>query len=265
MTEAPRPPTERVRIARLAPGFDAGCLSDQIIRLDLGEAKTLKATADGSVIRLTIPGIDGPAGIDAVLKTHPIGGARRTFQSKTGTTRGHRAFRAGVALAARGVRTAQPIALLTGLDRDKPVETLVTRAVEGNTLLQHIHDRESMDEAQRRTLATSVGAQLRLMLASGLYNRDHKPSNLLVDDGDQPVVVDTVAIRPAPLRTRALRRMLVSLGTEPLGIGVPVALRDAARCVRAAGGDTGLLRSVIDEILSKPDPRPTDDPLAGDA
>ena len=59
---------------------------------------------------------------------------------------------------------------------------LLRELVQGQGLSQH-------------ELARAVGAQVRAILNAAGYNRDHKPSNLLVHPDSGPIVLDTVAIR----------------------------------------------------------------------
>lgn len=75
-------------------------------------------------------------------------------------------------------------------------------------------------------IAREVGRQIASMIAHGRFNRDHKPSNLIVvwRGGRAGVaVIDCVAILPLWRGGGAggsLERMLASLCIEPLGIGV---------------------------------------------
>lgn len=263
MNDAPNPPTERLKLVQVAEGYHGPAITQLVGAADPARGTWMKRARGGSVLGITLPAADSGKDLPVVLKTHPISSPRRRVQALTGTSRGARAYRAGHKLLDAGVRTVEPIALLTGRDRGRPVETLVMQYVRGPTLLDVIRAAETTTRRERRAVAGAVGLQLRRLVDAGLYNRDHKPSNLIVTGpfDSQPVILDAVAIRPAPIRDRALRRMLTSLGTEPRGVGSPVGLRDAVRCASRAGASHTLLRDVIQAVSAKRDPRPRDNPL----
>ncbi|MBL8762614.1 MAG: hypothetical protein JNL50_15065 [Phycisphaerae bacterium] len=76
-------------------------------------------------------------------------------------------------------------------------------------------------------IARELGRQVRRMIAHARFNRDHKPSNLVVlSHAGRPsvAVIDCVAILPLSRgggAGAALERTLASLYIEPLGVGVP--------------------------------------------
>lgn len=138
--------------------------------------------------------------------------------------------------------TAQPLAMLSLRDHPHlPAGTyLAMHALDGQTLLDHLaHIARlpaiTVGDAVRaqHALADAAGALVANLLraqppkARPRYNRDHKPSNLIVTaispDHAELAIIDTVAIDPHPALshpTLPLRRMLFALIVEPLGCGV---------------------------------------------
>lgn len=86
--------------------------------------------------------------------------------------------------------------------------------------------RRAVGVREELAIAREVGRQIASMIAHGRFNRDHKPSNLIVvwRGGRAGVaVIDCVAILPLWRGGGAggsLERMLASLCIEPLGVGV---------------------------------------------
>lgn len=138
--------------------------------------------------------------------------------------------------------TAQPLAMLSLRDhRHLPQGTyLAMHALDGQTLLEHL---DQIARLPAITVGDAVRAQHALADAAGAlvanllraqppkarprYNRDHKPSNLIVTaispDRAELAIIDTVAIDPHPAfahPTLPLRRMLFALIVEPLGCGI---------------------------------------------
>lgn len=75
-------------------------------------------------------------------------------------------------------------------------------------------------------IAREIGRQVARLIEHGRFNRDHKPSNLIVvrrPGGVRVAVIDCVAILPlwrGGGAGAAMERMLASLCIEPMGIGV---------------------------------------------
>jgi len=138
--------------------------------------------------------------------------------------------------------TAQPLAMLSLRDHAHlPAGTyLAMHALDGRTLLDHL---ALMAKGPSIVVGDAVRAQHALADAAGAlvanllraqppkarprYNRDHKPSNLIVTalspDHAELAIIDTVAIDPHPAfshPTLPLRRMLFALIVEPLGCNV---------------------------------------------
>ena len=203
------PPTHDATIARADPSIEADALLRSIRDADWpGDAELLKQRPDGTVCRRTLDGRD------VVLKTEPTGGAYRTLQVRVGASRARRAWDGASWLTAHEIRTARPLLLIDGFSDGGRAECIVLEAVEGSTLLDHLEQRP--DPARLDGLADAVGRDIAAMFRAGRYNRDHKPSNLIVHPtGPAVTVIDTVAIRPIAPGLEPLERMLASLATEP--------------------------------------------------
>lgn len=195
-------------------------------------------------------------------------------------------------LAAHGLRTASPIAVLA--DRDSL--WLITEWLDGPTVLDRLAAPPDDTGPDLPAVAESLGSQVAQLINQGRFNRDHKPSNLillrararrtpgLTDDRARPLlpviaIIDTVAIRrTAPIpggRARAAARMLASLLIEPAGVGHPPPSwwlpRLAAACARgfrAPSPPADALASRLTElalarVTRHGDPSPRTNPLGG--
>jgi len=237
-------------------------------------ARVLKEHEGGRVIAAEI------GGKGVVLKAWPSRGLKRRVQRLTGTTRGHRHWQGAERLARAGVATAKPLLLTTARLDGAPVVALVMERVEGSTLLAHLAD-GTMSERDGDALAAAVGEQVGLIVRSGLFNRDHKPSNLIVSGvggGRASVaVVDCVAVRRSRgRRLRPMARMIASLLIEPAGVGSPMPMPTVqaifesavAAAFPAASDDLRrrltwvVVRLVGKRVAAHGDPTPLHDPLA---
>jgi tRNA A-37 threonylcarbamoyl transferase component Bud32 len=140
-----------------------------------------------------------------------------------------------------GVRVLEPTALVHERGGCQWSQALITPHVPAPTLKQWVHDQRNSSESsaamreQRRRVAQSVGHQIGTISASGLSNRDHKATNLLIDErcaaGQQPPLL----IDPAGLRRRqsdqAIYRMLALLA-QTAERGGPITLREKLTCLR---------------------------------
>lgn len=172
---------------------------------------------------------------DCVVKLWEPRGVWARLKLLFGGSRARRHWRGADRLVSIGVSSARPLALAREFGNGPPREWLVLEFVPGRTLIDTL-DRPELSVRAQHTLAAAVGLQVGAIVRAGLYNRDHKPSNLIVSfDGSRPTitVLDTVAIRrcpPASLRRAA--QMLASLHLEPSGLGCPARAGLRARCVR---------------------------------
>ncbi|MDX2016616.1 MAG: hypothetical protein SFY95_03120 [Planctomycetota bacterium] len=135
-------------------------------------------------------------------------------------------------LRAQNLPTAEPLVLASRRSRAGLEELLVLAHVPGKTLLEHLAD-ASLPVRLQHVLAREAGRLVAAMVLPapdmrGRFNRDHKPSNLLVPRltpaGAEIAVIDTVDLRPILRPKQAAgfaRRMLASMVIEPTGCGVP--------------------------------------------
>ena len=217
------PPSERVTAVRTAAGSAEEAFVVQRA-LQQGTwrsgAAVLKESAGGCVFEAQI------AGKSYVLKTHPVRTLQDRVRSSLGRSKLARQWRGAEILTTIGVRTAAPVLLARGLDESgELLEVLVIECLQGKSLLEHLRD-DDLDANEQRLLTESMAVDLEAMWLRA-FNRDHKPSNLIVvpddDRGLRCAVVDTVGVR-ALRGVRAgsdhkLARMLASLYIEPLGTG----------------------------------------------
>ncbi len=182
----------------------------------------------------------------------------------------HREVKGAAVLTGANVRTAVPLALCRG----NRTQCLILRHVPGRTLLECMAD-ANLTGAQRQRIAISIGRQLRQMGEQGVMNRDHKPSNLIVDEGvaGEPLVtvIDAAGVFQAPVRGWGMPAMLASLVIEPIGCTLRLRGRDVVRVLHQVIKDDGLgqWKSVRDllgaarQIVAEHgDPTPTVNPLA---
>lgn len=247
----------------------------------LAAAQILKDDRRATVLRMD----DTPCGA-VVVKTRLLNRFRDRLDTLLRRTQLERQIRGARTLQRIGVATAEPLLLVRGVDRAALTarESLVTRALPGRTLL-HLMDDSAGRQVHapsfdvQRAVAHTLGCQLQRFAAAGLFNRDHKPSNLIVMFDDSPpeiAVIDTVAIRRDRVRDGGLR-MLTSLMLEPIGCGCPPPRTMRMRTLIAATTDDShprgapliarkaAWRAVAQAIHEHGDPRPRVNPLDRDA
>ena len=239
-----------------------------------GSAHTLKRDTRSVVVRgaVTIAG----APTDVVVKSRRLTRPKDLLSLAAGRTQALRHWRAAEWLASVGVPTAAPLLLFRQRSGVTLTETLVLAAVPGRTLLHELHDLRrgfsALGVRQRHALAAEIGRQITSITRHHRFNRDHKPSNLIVappSPGLPPrvAVIDCVGIRRDSARVGAAR-MLTSLMLEPLGVGCPPPLPLRMRCLAALlGPDTPrsarktAWRAIARLISDHGDPTPSINPL----
>lgn len=284
------PPHQSIRISRIAPGEDSQSWASAIATLDHEPSLTLlKETAHSAVWRAE-PSVAG-ARVPIVAKVHELRGIAARAKQTLGQSKAHRQWRGAAWLSSHGFATAQPIALCAGTNDAGPCECLVIEALSGWTVLDYLAGidplagdapapdadaidagaLDAVDEATLAAIASAAGAGIGRMVALKRYNRDHKPSNLIVIDESPATiaVIDTVAIRPAGSAPEFdLVSMLKSLVLEPRGLGfeVPRWWLELA-CAGAIGalgkriGPSDLADAVETAALLHGNPRPEDVPI----
>lgn len=135
-------------------------------------------------------------------------------------------------LRAAGIPTSPPLAIVDvrahGGNRER---WLVLAALPGESLAQVC--KRGGDTPQ---LAREVGELVRTIGNHGLFNRDHKASNLIVTPEGGVGVIDTVAIRKAS-GAEPRRRMLLAMCKELRGISAMPRRTQLMRCLLAASDD----------------------------
>jgi hypothetical protein len=180
-------------------------------------ARTIKKDGPASVLRASL------LQRDVVVKQWVW---RPTLKGLFGLDRASRQWRGAQWLEAHGFPTARCLVLATSPRANYPHHRyLVMEAIEGTTLLEHLA-RHDLTVRQQHTLARALARQLVALTLAGRYNRDHKPSNLIVqnlESGEPTIaIIDTVAIRKLrPWRRADLYAMFISLVLEPVGCGCP--------------------------------------------
>lgn len=269
-------PVSPLRSRRAAPGIDADAWSAALAALDPATLTTLKEDASTAVLAGTLLG--EPVVLKAWRLTAPVARLR----AHLGLSRAHRQWHGAALLVRHALPTAAPIALLFDTRDAPPAEWLILPRLTGPTLLDLlavIHaDPRAVPARAQHALARALGEQLHRFSAVGLFNRDHKPSNLIITTppAGEPHVIDTVAIRPVRSGDwRPLRRMLTSLMLEPLGCRVPprraLRLRVLATLIAAQSPALprdlrrqalrGAWQSITRLIEAHGDPTPKVDPL----
>jgi hypothetical protein len=225
---------DRVHVRRAARGTDPEAWA-RALRGPLA-GRALKSDGPAWVRRCTL------LGRDVVVKCRPHG-AREGLKRLFGRTRGDRHWRGAEWLVSRGFHTAEPILLADALVDHIPSELLITEFVDAPSLLDLLAAHPSrLGVKQEHEVARAVARLVHAMLLEGRYNRDGKPSNLLIAptlDGEggafRVIVLDCVAIRRGR-SFRVYKRSLVNLLLEPMGTGCMPRLALCARVVHELVG-----------------------------
>lgn len=283
-----RPPDLSRLSISAAPGEDPESWLDALRRADWAGAAVLKEESGDWVCRLDLH----------------VGGRRRTVVAKRRAVRGpwnalkillrlgrfDRHRRGALWLLDHGFVTARPLLHLRRAGVAAAEELLILEFLPGRTLLEALARRGTGIRLEH-AIARRIGRQIARLGAAGRYNRDHKPSNLLLVGGDGPeqarhggdaapevAILDCVAIRRG---RRGAPAMFASLAIEPLGTGclprralcmtaIDAWARDAARGGEAGGSAAAARRRAAARacwraarrlVVEHGDPRPRSDPL----
>ncbi|MFB3430947.1 MAG: hypothetical protein ABL309_08500 [Phycisphaerales bacterium] len=270
-------PTSRVRVVipSVSDGTElAGAKARSIARAVCAESFGASARVIKSDDRTTVLAGEA-AGYPVVVKALALDRAIDRIRSVVRRTRHWRQARGAAAVASAGLRVCHTHAIVRGTDPSgHRVEALIIERVEGPTLLRFASER-SVGSGDDRELLDRLGEDVGKLVRAGRFNRDHKPSNIIVEtqpDGRPvPVLIDTSDIRRARTN-RSLDEMLAKLLIEATGTSVQVRTRDRLRIARVALGCSGQRRELRDVLASVErivdahgDPTPKDDPLAFDA
>lgn len=242
-----------VRVDRLCGGEDPAAWEEELSSVRLDPARAFKVDGGVGVYPAKI------MGRDVVVKVWDMSSFWSRVKSWARVSRAWRHWRGAVWLAENGILTARPFVLARDRGPRGHREWLVMERLDGPTLLDVV---TSGKESTRRehALAAAAADQVSAMVGRGRYNRDHKPSNLVVgsrETGEPTLaVIDCVAILPCRrFDFGAMRRMLFCLAIEPMGVGRPVR---RSLCMRAlttiqAGS---WWSEIAGMVVSHGDPRP---------
>ena len=201
------------------------------------------------------------------VKVRAVPGVLDRLRFRLGGTDLTRAHLGAALLTARGFESPGVRVLALVRDGGAWFEVLVANWAKGAPMIRRWCD---AGEAERNELAQLAGALIGALSAKGVFNRDAKPSNVVVD-GEVLSLIDVGGVRLAGEdRALELARMLSAQGFEPAGVGERPALGQMLACVRsacAAAGITGLDRRVVVGRLRQlidghGDPAPKDSPVA---
>ncbi len=273
------PPIKEVRIVRVGASVDGAALVAAVGRPEwAGLVRPLKRDTRTAVFHGLA---QAPVGtVDVVVKCLRLDGARVRLGALVGRTRLSRQWRGAERLARAGIETARPLVLVRGVDAsDERVEALILEWSVGTTMLheaaQSAHATTTggarCDVRREHVLAQEAGRLVGRLARAGIFNRDHKASNVIVRwEDERPVLtlIDPVGIRRA--RAGGETAMLAKLVIECLGVGVlprrGLLMRALMGCAAELGRDERwrkrTWRVVESVIVAHGDPRPKDDPLA---
>lgn len=164
---------------------------------------------------------------DGELRTVKVWPVRLEMVLKllTGGAQPQRQRRAAEQLLRAGIRTPRPLGLSLAW-RSGPAVELELEFVPGRSALTMLNEmrREPIEPARRRHLAESIGAIVRNLAAGGLFNRDLKLENVIIDEQDPPEVwvIDPVGVRALREPTAEIARMLERLAVQPVELGLPI-------------------------------------------
>jgi hypothetical protein len=193
-----------------------------LTRFDEARAQTLKRddAAGVAVLRTAL------GSTTMVVKRTELRGLWSRAKALLGHGRGARHWRGAGQLARVGIETGRP--LLAALEQHDAGwrEWLVVEHVPGSTLLELLAAADASapgapEVRAQHALAAEVGAQVAALVRARRFNRDHKPSNLVVRDASadaaRVAVIDCVAIRPLPRGgpLAGAARMFASCVIEP--------------------------------------------------
>jgi hypothetical protein len=219
-----------IRVERVAPGQDARAWHEAITSFDPSRAPPLKADSGVVVSRASLNGRD------VVLKARELPSILPRLKQVFHMSRAWRHWRGAAFLERHAIPTARCLALLTERARGGlVVEWLAMEHLAGRTVLQTLssihHDSSAPSIRDQHAIARALGQQLAALERAARFNRDHKPSNLIVLEpvsgptSREPriAIIDCVAIQRLGKQSwRGVRRMLASLIIEPTGCGIPV-------------------------------------------
>lgn len=210
--------------------------------------RVLKAEGDSGVFHARF------LGREVVIKSRLTRGFLARLKLLLRPSKAWRQWQGAAWLSSQGLPTAAGLVLATRATPRGLEELLVLAHVPGKTVLEHLAD-PSLPVRLQHVLAREAGRLVAAMVlpspqvgpgVAGRFNRDHKPSNLIVPRltpaGAEIAIVDTVDLRPIRRAKQAAgcaRRMLASMVIEPTGCGVAPRRTLMARALIACWHELG--------------------------
>lgn len=272
---------------RTAPGESAAAWLSALSTFNPADASPLKEERDDATLLARLNGRD------VVLKRWSLPTLWDRLKHIARASRAWRQWRGAERLAAANIPAARGLTIATeygrisdGLPTDPtrwhrrpPRAWLIMDVAPGHSVLEHLASvaGHTLSPREQHAVARALAAMLGQLHAAHLYNRDGKPSNLLVSGFDAAglariTVIDTVGIRTGfPARGTIIT--LKNLCMEPLGHGCPprkalmarviASLDDAApRSSASRAWRRDLWRDVAAAVKAHGDPTPRVDILS---
>lgn len=184
------------------------------------DARVLKHDTHSWVMRAMM------LGRDVVVKGRALHTPSRRLKSALRMGHGDKHWRGARLLMSRGIPTGAPIGHFRASADGVPWEVLVLEHVEGPTLLECLAKARDgkMPVREQHAIARAVGEQVAAMRRAVVWNRDHKPSNLIIEGSDpahpRVVLIDCVGVSWWTfVGDVGVERMLTALMLEPMGCG----------------------------------------------
>ncbi len=213
------------RILRLGHSETAPAWTEALAAFDAGSATVLKRDGGSAVYRARM------VNRDVVVKVREMRGLKERIKLWADNTRGVRHWNGAEWLMSQGIATARPYVLAIERRPEGMREWLVLRMLSGKTLLQHMADQD-LSVKQEHSLARQLARQMYSLTMANRFNRDHKPSNLILvpdTEGFRPALIDCVGIRKGG---HMFWRMFHALAVEPTGLGILPRKAIRARVIR---------------------------------
>lgn len=244
------------------------------------DSRELKREGENWVRRVTWRIAGGE--FDVIVKRRVARGTSEVVKMLLGGSRFARHWRGANWLLANGFLTGRPMALGRRIRGATIEEILIVEFVPGRTVLEHLAAND-LTVRRQHAAARELGRMVARLAERGRFNRDSKPSNLVLTGDERIAILDTVAIRRrGPLGKGRDGGMLASLVIEPIGTGNRPRRTLMMRVIRAwidAAAEQGVLGAGpldararhtivgvcwrdLDRLVTRHgDPRPRTDPL----
>jgi tRNA A-37 threonylcarbamoyl transferase component Bud32 len=219
---SPPPGPRRIRLAKegwflAVPSLDAAAVSKilEAHRETRDPARILKRNLGTIVSRVRLEGGALPAagGVPAelVVKEVPVRGPRRLFYALGGASAFRKEFDAASRLERLSIHSPRPVACTyrPGPGAARHSEFLISEMVQGSVPLHDLlwlGGSVLTDPDELRALLERVGTWLRHVHDQGVWQRDMKPSNVLLR-GEDFFLVDITALKVLPRPLDDLRRV----------------------------------------------------------